>query len=259
MYIVLLFFIVFIFGAAIGSFISAAVYRMCIGVSVLFGRSACVICETKLKFYELVPIFSFLGLGGKCKTCKARLAWEYLLTELATGLFFVFIFFYRYFQFWDPNVFGLLVIRDWILIGGFIFIFIYDLKYQIIPDRVSIPLIFIIFGINLYLGFGLIDLLFAGVVGGWWFALQYIFSKGRWVGDGDIRIGVLLGVALSFPNILFALFLAYILGALVSIPLVLGKKKSMRGEIAFGAFLTVSGFVALYWGEIIISWYKNLL
>jgi len=258
-YTIFIYFIIFIFGAAIGSFICASVYRIKHKKSIVLGRSACVKCGYILKFYDLIPLFSFIFLRRKCRKCKSKIAWEYFLIELATAFIFLFAFWFRGDELFNKEIFNVILLRDWIFLGSLVFLFVYDYKYQVLPDRVTIPASIIIFGINFYLGYNPINLLFSATVGGWWFGLQYLLSKGRWVGDGDIRMGILLGVALGFPNIILSLFLAYIIGAFFSIFLILKKKTDIKGQIAFGTFLSIGGFITLYWGDKIINWYLYLL
>jgi len=258
-YITLIYFIVFIFGSAIGSFICASVYRTKNNKPIISGRSACPKCGYLLKYYDLIPLFSFIFLGRKCRKCQTKIAWEYFLIEFITGLLFLFAFIFRLHNYIDQGLLNITLLRDWIFLGSIVFLFIYDYKYQVLPDRVTIPASIIIFSINFYLGYNPINLLFSAVIGGWWFGLQYIFSKGRWVGDGDIRMGILLGVVLGFPNIILGLFLSYIIGAFFSIFLVLRKKVNLKSEIAFGTFLSIGGFITLYWGDQIINWYLSLL
>lgn len=250
--------IIFIFGASIGSFLSAAVYRMQKKES-MFGRSHCPMCGYKLGFFDLFPIFSFLCLKGKCRRCFKSIDIEYFLTEIICGLIFVFSFFYRWVNSSGADDFSLIILRDWLFFSGLIFIFIYDFKYQIIPDAVSVPFIILLFGINYFLGMRWQDLALAVVIGGGFFLIQYLLSRGKWVGGGDIRLGALLGAGLGFPGIILALFVAYTIGGFVGVYLILRKKKEMKSKIAFGTFLAVGGVVALFWGEKIINWYWNLL
>ena len=173
----------------------------------------------------------------------------------------------------------LLLIRNWIFTGILIVIFIYDLKYQLILDKVTIPAmaIALILNMGIYLinpellnyqiiklsTFPLIsqflNFLISAVIAGGFFLLQFILSKGKWIGGGDIRLGFLMGLMLGWPNILVALFLAYVIGAFISLGLVLFKKKQMKSAVAFGTFLTVGAFIALLRGEELIGWYFGSL
>lgn len=248
---VLTVFIIFIFGAAMGSFIGAAVYRMKNKKSIIRGRSECEKCGKKLKWYELIPIFSYLFLRGKCGKCGKAIGAELLLTEIICGALYAAAYFYHR----SP---ALLLIRDWIFLGGLVFLFIYDLKYKILPDLVTIPVAVAVFIINIILGVKITDLLLGVAVGGGFFLLQYLVSAGRWIGDGDIRMGALLGAALGWPNAIVAVFTAYILGGFYGGYLLVRKKAELKSQLAFGTFLAIGGAIALYWGEKIINWYLGL-
>ncbi|PIR66356.1 MAG: hypothetical protein COU51_04305 [Parcubacteria group bacterium CG10_big_fil_rev_8_21_14_0_10_36_14] len=251
-------FIIFIFGSSIGSFIAASVYRIR-KKETLMGRSYCPKCGYKLGFFDLFPFFSFIFLKGKCKKCKSGIDWSNFLIEIFLGLLFVFVFFHRWIMAPDAETFSLVVIRDWIMIGGLSFLFIYDLKYKLLPDIVSIPLIVVLFVFNALIGVDIINLLLAIGIGAGFFLVQYIISRGKWVGDGDIRLGAVLGAGLGFPQIILALLVAYILGAFYGLVLLLLKKANMKSEIAFGTFLSIGGIISLFWGYRIITWYLNLL
>jgi prepilin signal peptidase PulO-like enzyme (type II secretory pathway) len=140
-----------------------------------------------------------------------------------------------------------------------IFIFIYDLKYYLILDIITLPACLIVFILNLFLGFNLVNLLISGIIGGSFFLLQFLVSKGKWIGGGDIRLGLLIGVSLAWPMSIFAIFLAYILGSIIAIPLLISKKKKLKSEIPLGVFLSTATIITLFWGEQILSWYLNLL
>jgi prepilin signal peptidase PulO-like enzyme (type II secretory pathway) len=102
-------------------------------------------------------------------------------------------------------------------------------------------------------------LLFSGIIGGSFFLIQYLISQGKWIGGGDIRLGLLMGLALGWPNILVAIILAYFLGSLVAIYLILAKKKQWGSQLPLGVFLAPATIIVLFWGEKIINWYINLL
>ena len=248
--------IIFIFGTAIGSFISATVYRMHKKETML-GRSYCPRCGYKLGFFDLFPIFSFLYLHGKCRKCKSKIDVEYFLTEIISGAVFVFSFFYRWLNIDAEEMLVWTILRDWLFLGGLIFLFIYDFKYRILPDKITFPLISAMLIFNFFLEENFKDILIGIAVGAGFFLIQYLISRGKWVGDGDIRMGALLGAALGWPNVVFALFVAYILGSAATVPLVLMKKKKLKSQIAFGTFLAIGGFTAMYWGNDIMNWYLS--
>lgn len=260
--------IIFIFGLLIGSFINCLVWRLHQEETIL-GRSYCPRCKAKIAWYDNVPLLSFLILRGKCRHCHKKISWQYPLIELATGLLFALSYWLNIgmtisnFQFpisdQIPYQTWIFIIRDIIAISFLIIIFIYDLKYYLILDKISIPAIILLFCFNIILGFNWQNILISGIIGGSFFLLQFVLSKGKWVGGGDIRLGVLMGVLLGWPHILTALFIAYILGSLVAIPLLALGKKKFGSKLPMGAFLVPATIIALYWGDWLVDWYFNLI
>ena len=97
------------------------------------------------------------------------------------------------------------------------------------------------------------------MIGAGFFLLQYLVSKGKWIGGGDIRLGALMGIILGWQNTILALFLAYLIGAIVGLGLIIAKKKNRDSAVPFGTFLVIGTFVAMFWGERIVGWYLTLL
>ncbi len=126
-------------------------------------------------------------------------------------------------------------------------------------DSVTLPMVAIAFAINWTLGYDPLKLLLAAVIGAGFFLLQYVVSKGKWVGGGDIRIGAMMGAMLGFPGVVAALFLSYVMGAAVALPLLAMKKTSWSSQLAFGTFLSVATVVVLFFGNAIWQWYATLL
>lgn len=245
----------FLIGAAIGSFLNVLVYRSRNNISLFSPSSFCPECEYSIEWYNNIPILSFLLLGGRCSNCKEEISWQYFLVELWLALAFLFTALINDYQ--SETV---LLVRNWLIVVVLTFIFVYDLRFQRILDRVTIPAIFLIFLINIVFGLLTMEsMAVAALVAGGFFLLQYLISRGRWIGSGDIRVGVLMGVILGWPNVLLALFLAYVVGAIISIFLVLVRKKSLASKTSFGVYLSLATFVTLFFGDQIISWYLNLV
>lgn len=256
---------VFILGLFVGSFLNVVIYRLHRAESFVKGFSKCLFCGHRLYPMDLFPLFSFVFLRGKCRYCKTKISWQYFLVELATACGFVLIFTHIFTEtniiFWLNNL-DLLALAQlffwWLMLCFLLIIFVYDLKYYLILDQVSLPAIVLAFVINLFFGFAWQALLLAVVVGGGFFLLQFLLSKGKWIGGGDVRIGLLMGALLSWPKVLTALFLAYVLGGLFATGLLLFKKKSWGDKLPFGTFLTLATFIVLLYGEALIRWYFNL-
>lgn len=243
----------FIFGLICGSFLNAVIFRLHAHKSFLRGRSFCPRCGRVLEPRDLIPVLSFILLKGRCRSCQKPISWQYPLVELATGISFSLL----YFVFsWSWAFIFYLILTAFLVI-----IFVYDLKYHLILDKVSLPAVFLAFIFSLFLKISPWDLLFGVLIGAGFFFLQYALSRGKWIGGGDIRLGALIGMMLGWQKTLLALFLAYFCGAAVSLVMLALKKKKLKSHLPFGTFLTASTFVSLLWGEAIIRWYLegNLL
>jgi len=253
---------IFVFGVCIGSFINCIIYRLENKKS-LNGRSFCPNCKHQLFWQDLFPVFSFLFLGGKCRYCRKKISIQYPLVELATGSLFVLIFF-------SIGLVWNLELGTWNLIelcfmfyvvSSMIIIFVYDLKHYIIPDKVLFPAVVISLIYNLLSSYSFQHILYvflAVIVASGFFLSIFLVSKGKWMGFGDVKLAVLMGLLLGFPNILVALFLAFFFGAIIGLILMVLEKKNLKSEIPFGPFLIVGTFIALLWGEQIVRWYMNL-
>lgn len=244
-------FFLFILGLLVGSFLNVVIFRLHRSESFLTGRSKCLFCGHKLKPLDLVPLVSFLALWGKCRYCKHQFSSQYFWVELITGLVFVLI----YQSAW-PDYFQILT---WLIAACFlIIIFVYDLKYYLILDKVILPAIILVFVANILLGFDPGNLFLAMLLGGGFFWLQYVMSHGRWIGGGDIRLGAFLGALLGWPQVVTALFIAYVGGSLVSVALLIWQHKGLKDKVPFGTFLTVGAFLAMLYGDRLVDWYWAL-
>jgi len=257
-------FFVFILGLFIGSFLNCVIYRLEKEESFLKGRSYCPYCKHNLAWQDLIPVFSFLILKGKCRYCQKKISFQYPLVELATGAVFLLIFNFQFpvFNFQNLiNTIFLFVISSFLII-----IFIYDLKHYLIPDEIIYSGLFITFFYQLFKIWNMgnweifrIWNLFFSFLPAFFFLALIFFSKETWMGWGDFKLAILLGLILSWPNILICLFLAFFFGAIIGIGLMILKKKQWKSEIPFGPFLVFSAFLALFWGEKIINWYLSLI
>lgn len=250
----------FVLGTIIGSFLNVVINRLKIKKSIK-GRSYCVFCKKELNWYELIPILSFVFQKGKCFGCKKKISWQYPLVEFFTGLAFLLIVFY----FFNFTVLSIITTCYLLLVTCFlIIVFVYDLKHYLVPDKIIYPAIIITFLYDFYLLIVSNFLIFisyyllAGLIGGGFFLIIVLISKGKWMGMGDAKIGVLMGLLLGLSHLFVALCLAFLAGAVVSIILLGFKKKGLKSEIPFGPFLTGATFIALLWGDILLNWYLNL-
>lgn len=254
----------FIFGTIIGSFLSVVISRLETDESIVFGRSKCPKCNNNLRSYELVPLLSFVILKGKCRHCKERISTLYPFVELVTGIFFALL----YFRFADVltgiNLYLFLALYM-LIIMAFIVIFFIDIFHYIIPDKVVIPaivlsVIAVILCVTLKLDFlvykpEIMNIILGPIIAGGFFLILVAASKEKWMGWGDVKLGTLLGIVLGYPLILVALFFSFTIGSIVSIILIVAKKKTRKDIISFGPFLVIGALIALFVGKFIINWY----
>jgi leader peptidase (prepilin peptidase)/N-methyltransferase len=238
---VLISFFVFFFGAIIGSFLNVVVDRLNTGRG-LSGRSKCDATGKALAWYDLIPILSFILLGGKSRHSKTPLSVQYPLVEMATGFVFLLIFI----KFW-PFIFRFPV--DFVfsnLFYSFIFsvliiIFVYDLKHKIIPNFFVWLFNLTVF-INVLVFYPNLLHIIAGPLVTLPLFLLWFVSKGRWVGFGDVKLALGMGWMLGISSGLSALLLSFWIGAVVGIILLLSKIIKNH-EIPFGPFLIIGTFL----------------
>ena len=243
--------IIFIFGTIIGSFLNVFVIRYNTGVSFVTGRSRCFSCSKDLHWYELIPLFSFLMLRGKCLKCKSKISYQYPLVEGLTGIIFVAVFL----------VIGLAPILPLYLIVASLLIAmsVYDFQHKIIPDGMVYTFIvisFIIMCLIHPLGqlFGLplsLDLL-AGPILFAFFAFFWLVSGGKWMGFGDAKLALGVGFLLGFLGGTFAIMLAFWIGAAFSLIVMLLQKIKIvkltltsKSQIPFAPFIILALFLQL--------------
>lgn len=254
--------IFFAYGLLFGSFLNAWIWRIHTDRKISQGRSMCPHCKTQLRWYELIPVLSWLGLRGKCRTCHKPISVQYPLVELATGILWVGL--YSFISPVSVLEWGELV--AWLIVGTLmVAAFVYDAKWMLLPDHFTVPAIvtaLVWAGIRwiAYGQGGIVwqQLIAAVVFAGMFYALWRI-SGGGWLGDGDIRLAFLMGIILTPNQLIIAIFVCFNLGALVSLWLLATKRKTRRDPIAFGPFLII-GLLAGYFGaDALIAAYLHLL
>ena len=240
-----------IFGLFFGSFLSMLIPRLHTGEKgIFFGRSHCPHCKTDLKAHDLIPLVSYLWLKGHCRQCKEKISFWYPVTELTTALTFGLLFFYV--QSW--TLFTWYALHFLVLL----FIFFYDLRYKEIHDGVMLPSIVFAFIASVAIGNPLSSLLGAAVAVSF-FGLQYLLSRGRWIGSGDLRIGAFMGLLLAWPMTLTALLASYIIGSLVSLLLLASKNATPKTAVPLGPFLLLGTMLTFFFGDFLVDFYLKLL
>lgn len=248
-------------GLLFGSFVNAWVWRVKEGKKVSRGRSICPECHHQLAAKDLVPVASFVALRGRCRYCQKPISWQYPAVELITA--FTFICLAAYFlPLANLQLFSLVI---WLAVAVLVIAAaVYDYKWMILPDRFMLPAIGLglVYVVGLALMTGQVTviwrLLAALIFAGFFFSLWY-FSGGKWMGDGDIRIGFLMGLMLTPSQLLVAIFLSFNIAAVVSLVLIATKLRTRKDLIPFGPFLILGMFLGLFLGERLVAWYTNFL
>lgn len=266
--------IFFVFGAAIGSFLNVVILRG-LEDKTLSGRSECPHCKHKLAIFDLIPIVSFVFLAGKCRYCQKTISFQYPLIEALTG----FLFTLALLNFLTKSplavepVFLLDLAFILFLISVCMVVSVIDLKSGLILDKIVLPaslvaliyhavviggqtltekgltLALVSFGSNILTGFGI----------GSFFLAIIILTSGKGMGGGDAKLGFFIGIALGWPLAIFALFVAFLTGAIGSVMLILLGKKNLKGSVPFGPFLALGTVITVLYGKPLLEAYLKAL
>ena len=246
----------FILGAVIGSFLNVCIYRIPAGKSIVSPPSACPHCGFKIRWFQNIPILSYLFLGGKCASCRASISFRYPAIETLTGLLFV-LTLYNF-------SFSSATLVYWVFLAALVTITFIDLDHQIIPDVISLPGIVVGFVGSFFIPWlSWVDSLLGIVVGGGvLLTIAWIYekvAKREGMGGGDIKLLAMLGSFLGWKAVLPVIFIASLVGSLIGIPLMLLQKRDTKLAIPFGPFLAFAATVYLFWGRDLVYWYLHLL
>jgi leader peptidase (prepilin peptidase)/N-methyltransferase len=246
-----------IIGACIGSFLNVVIDRLPEGKSLLSPPSHCDGCQRRLSVPDLIPVFSYLWLRGKCRTCGAKIPLRVLWVELGCGLLLAFLYWYK----------GLTLDFAVIALYSYLFIVIgmIDLRTRLILNKIVYPSLvvaliiapFFIDGGNGFWGH-LLNALIGAAVGFVALLIPVLVTLGRGMGFGDVKMAALIGLVTGFGGVLVAVLGGIILGGLVAIFLVVFRFKKKKEAIPFGPFLSIATIVTLLWGSGILHWYLGL-
>lgn len=247
--------IIILFGLAWGSFLNVIIYRLPHGMSLFQPPSSCPQCRKRIKFYDNIPVFSFLFLGGKCRYCQAKIRLSYPLVELLTPLSFILLYSQYSLRFF---FFASCLFASALIVLGFI-----DYYYQILPDEITLPgLVLALAYSNFRQDLTLRQSLVGAVTGAGFllfvFGVYYLWRKKEGLGMGDVTLMLLIGSYLGWQQAFFTLILASFTGAMVGVFFIFSKKKDLQYSLPFGTFLAPAAFVSLLWGEKIIDAYLGL-
>jgi prepilin signal peptidase PulO-like enzyme (type II secretory pathway) len=265
----------FVLGLCAGSFINAVVWRVHeqakgtktadSKLSVLKGRSMCPRCRHELAVKDLIPLFSWLSLRGRCRYCQKPIAWQYPAVELIMGSIFAVSY-----LFWplDLNQTGnLILLSMWLVVSvGLLALLVYDFRWMLLPNRILYPaLAAAVIGRLIYiLGYApdksaaSLEWLLSLAVASGIFWLIFVASQGRWIGYGDVRLGLVTGTVLATPGKSFLMiFTASILGVLYVLPALISGRRKMAAKVPFGPFLITATFLVLLFGQSVLDWYLS--
>ena len=256
--------VLFILGTAIGSFLNVVIYRTIKGDSWVKGRSKCDHCQQKIAWYDNIPILSFLFLKGKSRCCKLPIPISYPIVELITGLLFTWWYGIG-FVFFKLTTAPFVVLQPlfWLLVGILLLIiFFTDLKYMIVPD-LAVGLLFVLtLAYRFYLtSTGVMQIkdfqlaILGMILGVLFLGSLWLFTQGKGMGLGDVKLIAPIALLLGWPKILVGLFTAFLFGGVVGMILLLTKKKKFGQVIPFGPFIVLGAVMSLVWGEAILQWY----
>ena len=245
----------FLFGSAVGSFLNVCIYRLPEDTSIIFPASHCPQCRKTIRYYDNIPILSYLLLRGKCRFCGSPISPQYCIVELLTASFSVLLFLLY------PPVEYLIY---FVFFCSLVVITFIDLKYQIIPDVISIPGI----GVGFLASFALsqitwLDSLLGIALGGgvlYGVALAYyLIMKTEGMGGGDIKLLAMIGAFLGSKAVVVTIFVSAFVGSVVGVALMLFKGKGRKYAIPYGPFLALGAIISLFWAETLVAWYQGLL
>jgi leader peptidase (prepilin peptidase)/N-methyltransferase len=247
---------VFVFGLMVGSFLNVCIARIPKGESIVSPGSRCPNCETAIRWYDNIPVLSYVLLGGRCRNCKTRISPRYVIVEIVTAMAFVI-------QAWVIGDYPLLLASRLVFTALLVALFCIDLEVQRLPD----PLTFTGLGVGLLGSLWLPPGWQASLIGAVLGAAILLGIRAIWLwlrgvdamGLGDVKMLAMIGAFLGWRQVLVTLFLSTLAGAIVGVAIGAAKgSRSMQLRLPFGTFLAVAAFVASLVGEQLLHWYMTL-
>lgn len=245
----------FVYGLCIGSFLNVCIYRIPASKSLIRPGSSCPSCNTPIKFYDNIPVVSYLILRGKCRSCQSGISFRYPFVEILTGLAWALC----YYRFGISAESAVMVV----FLSVLILITFIDIDHRIIPDIISlpgIPLFFLaaVFFTPLDLKSSLIGIL---VGGGSLFLVAegyYLLTKNEGMGGGDIKLLAMIGALIGWKGVFFTIFASSAIGTVVGLFVMLITRNNLKLAVPFGPFLAFGAALYVFAGEDLIRWYYNV-
>jgi len=238
----------FIFGLVVGSFLNVVIARLPMERSIVHPRSACPDCGAAIRWYDNLPVVSWLSLRGRCRACHHPISRRYPTVELLTGILFAL-------AAWHAAT-VLDLVAAMVFLAALVVISGIDLDHQIIPDIITLPGI-VVGALLSLLGSpkSWLDVLLGILVGGGPFVLIILLTAGRGMGGGDPKLGAMIGAFLGWKLALLAILIGVWSGGAVAIALLATGRKGRKAAIPFGPFLALGGMISLLWGGRLLVWY----
>ena len=240
--------IIFIFGITIGSFLNVCIYRIPLGESIVTAPSHCMTCGRKLKWYDMVPVFSWLVLGGKCRNCKSKISVQYPIIEGVNGILYVMICAVNGLE-WSSVIYCFMA-------SALLVLSIIDWRTYEIPFGINVFLFVLGIAMTILDRGNLVEHLIGMICVSVLLGILYLLTGGRAIGGGDIKLMFACGLILGWKLILLAFFLGCIIGSVVHI-IRMSVKKAGR-MLAMGPYLSAGILLAALWGNAWINWYLSL-
>jgi leader peptidase (prepilin peptidase)/N-methyltransferase len=255
---ILLIIIFAILGLAVGSFLNVCIDRLPQNKSIAFPPSHCEACQHKLAAKDLIPVFSYLKLRGRCRYCQASVPRRLFWVELATGIVFALL----AWHYGLSPALGIMIFYACL----FIVISVIDLEHGLILNKVVYPSMVVALLLALiprpwltqWIVTGIANAAIGGAIGFGIFLLIALISRGG-MGWGDVKLAGLIGLATGFPLVFLSVIMGAILGGIVAVAMVITKKRQRRQTIPFGPFLAAAAMITLLWGSTILEWYLGLM
>lgn len=238
-----------IFGLVFGSFYNVVGLRVPKNESIAYPPSHCTKCDRRLTALDLVPVFSFLFLKGKCRTCGEKIHWVYPLMEFITaGLFAL--------SFWKFG-FTLELIVAILFVSLLVIITVSDIAYMLIPDKVLLPIGIVLLALRLFIPLDpWWDAIAGALVGFGLLLLIAIVSKGG-MGGGDIKLFFVIGLVLGVSGTLLTLFLASLIGAIAGLFMLRKSEQGRKTPVPFGPSIALGAVITYFWGAELLAWYMG--
>lgn len=253
-------FIVFILGLSLGSYANSLIWRLANDVS-FKGFSQCPKCRQRLFFYDNIPLFSFLFLRGRCRFCKKKISWQYPIVEFSMAILFLLVFL-NIFEFqilaleemWSALQSGIIwtLLRDLLAVFLLTIIFVFDFKYLLIP--VNLLLIFtpLFWILNVLVGITWWWPVLAALGAAAFFLIQFLITRGKGLGEGDIWFGATLGFLFPiYQELIVVILISYFIGSLIGVFFIIFKKKNWQTKLPLGTFLVIGSILTIFFGDII--------